>query len=402
MTDHSLLCDNPEEISAEWMQEALIAGGKFDSPKIEAIEIETMEAVTNALGTLVRCHLTARDDSSPVPGTVIVKLPTTNPGFIKLAKWLLLHKREYDYYYRLAPHSPMRSPALYYGAYDTRSDRIVLILEDLRPMETIPQVKGVEGEQVRLGVREAAHLHGQFWDAIDRPDLSYLYNSFNSRYTRIMQAAYLVAILPTLERFDALFSTQMRTLSEALGPRISVHYTSIASGPTTVVHGDYRAENMFFGAEAKDNFAVIDWQGFGSGCGLYDVAYFLASSVSIDTRRRMEREVLEEYHDIVCRMGARNYTFEDCWRSYRQNMLNAFVPCVLGCGGLDVMSDPRRVELATALLSRAIAAIEDLDADEFLPERERILTPGYTFSTLSRWGYGAYRMARRMGRKKAQ
>ncbi len=403
MTDRSLLRNHPEEISAEWMQAALTAGGKFASPRIEAVEVDPMEAVTNALGTLVRCRLSVRADSSPVPESVIVKLPTANPKFMKLAKWLLLHKREYEYYYRLAPHSPMRSPALYYGAYDARSHRFVLIMEDLRPMETVPQARGVEGAQVHLAIRELAGMHGHFWDAVDRPDLSYLYDNFNSRYGRIMQAAYLAFVLPTLERFGNLFSPRMRRFSEALGPRITTHYTSLASGPKTLVHGDYRAENMFFDAAAKDNFAVIDWQGCGAGGGLYDVAYFLASSVSVDTRRRMEREVLEEYHDIVCRMGGRgrNYTFEDCWRSYRQNMLNAFVPCVLGCGSLDVMSDPRRVELATALLSRAIAAIEDLDADEFLPTRERILTPGYTFSALSRLGYGAYRMARRLRRKKA-
>ena len=400
MKNRSLLCDSLKDITAEWMQEALGAGGKFDSPRIEAIEVETMESVTNALGSLVRCHLTVCDDSSPLPATVIVKLPTTNPNFMRLAKWLLLHKREYDYYSRLAPHSPMRSPALYYGAYDARSHRFALALEDMRPMEVIPQVVGVEGEQVRVAIRELARMHGHFWDAVDQPRLSYLYNNFNSRYTRIMQTAYLVSLLPTLERFDALFSSRMRMLSEALGPRINAHYANIAPGPMTVIHGDYRSENMFFGAGAEEGFAAVDWQGCGSGCGLSDVAYFLATSVSIDTRRQMEREVLEEYHDIVCRAGARKYPFEDCWRSYRQNMLNAFVPCVLGCGSLDVMSDPRRIELATALLSRAIAAVEDLDADEFLPARERFLTPGYTFSALSRRGYGVYRLLRRPSREK--
>ena len=95
---------------------------------------------------------------------------------------------------------------------------------------------------------------------------------------------------------------------------------------------------MLFGAEGQDDFAVIDWQGCGIGCGMHDVAFFLATSVSVDDRRRIEHDAVGEYHDIVCRMGAKNVTREDCWRSYRQNMLNSLMAMVIGAGGID-MSD---------------------------------------------------------------
>ena len=42
--------------------------------------------------------------------------------------------------------------------------------------------------------------------------------------------------------------------------------------------------------------------------------------MNIDDRRRIEMDALREYHAIVCGMGAQNFTFEGCWRSYRQNM----------------------------------------------------------------------------------
>ena len=98
---------------------------------------------------------------------------------------------------------------------------------------------------------------------------------------------------------------------------------------------------MFFGADvgggaSATDFAVVDWQGCGLGAGLHDVAYFLGTNVVTGDRRRIEREALEEYHDIVCRLGARDFTFDDCWRSYRQNMLSVLVPCMLAGGGLDL------------------------------------------------------------------
>ena len=401
MTDRSLLCDSPEYITAEWMQEALVAGAKATSPRLEAIEVENLGATTNAFGILLRCHLIARDDSSPLAETVIVKLSGTDRKTLRFAKWLSLHRREHDYYRRLAQHTPIRSPSLHYGEFNARDHRFVLVLEDLHPMVTIPQAVGVDGARAHLAIREVARMHGRYWGAVDRPPVSGLYDNFNPGCTRILQTAYLVCLPTALERFGDYFSPKMRIFAEELGPRLVSHFANVALGPRTLSHGDYRAENMFFGGGTEDDFAVIDWQGCGSGCGLADVAYFLATSVPVDARRQMERETLEEYHDIICRMGARNFTFEDCWRSYRQNILGAFMACILGCGGFD-LTDRRRRDLVTALLRRTLAAVEDLDAEEFLPARERILTPGHAFSTLSRWGYGVYRLTRRMGRKKSQ
>ncbi len=159
------------------------------------------------------------------------------------------------------------------------------------------------------------------------------------------------------------------------------------------------ALSMFFrpevggGASAGDDFAVVDWQGCGLGPGLYDVAYFLGTNVLPGDRRRIEREALEEYHDIVCRLGARDFTFDDCWRSYRQNMLGVLVACILGCGGLD-LGFQRLHDLVKSALERALAAIEDLDVAEFLP-RGRLLSAGNAFSILSRGAYTAYRLSRR-------
>ena len=110
-------------------------------------------------------------------------------------------------------------------------------------------------------------------------------------------------------------------------------------------------------------------------------------------RRRIEREALEEYHDIVRRLGARDFTFDDCWRSYRQNMLSVLLPCILACGGLD-LGNRRLHDLVKSGLERALAAMEDLDVAEFLPPG-RFLSAGNALSILSRGAYKAFRLAGR-------
>jgi hypothetical protein len=398
MSDNSLLCDGADAITSDWMQRALQAGAATGAPQLQDVVVDDLGAATNAFGSLLRCHLIAQDGNPAQPPTAIVKLPTPNSLAMRFAKWLAMHKREYDFYCQVAPHAPIRSPKLLYGCFDDTSHRFVLVLEDLRDMETTPQAIGVDAGRARLTIRELAKLHGQFWEAGERPPVAGSYDCLGARYGRIMQSAYLLCLPLVLNRFDDHFSAETRRLVEHLGTRIVAHFARVATGPRTFIHGDCRSENFFFSRDNASDFAAVDWQGCGLGSGLYDVAYFLATSVSVDDRRRIERDALQEYHDVVCRLGAKNYSFDDCWRSYRQNMLGALVPCMLGCGALE-MADPRMLELATVGLRRMLTALEDLDAAEFLPARGSLLAPGSLFSTLSACGYQAYKLVRRLPRK---
>ena len=406
MPNRPALCDDPATIDADWMRRALAAGGVADCPAISDVVVEDLGAASNAFGRLLRCHLTASGGVAADPATVIVKLPPADRTAFRFARWMCMHERECLYYRRLARQARIRSPVLLYGDFDEDTHRFVLVLEDLRDLEVPVQVAGVSAGRARLAVREIARLHGQFWGAVDHPALAGCRDIFGPKIRRFLQVACLLFLPVVLQRFGDSFSPQTRRLAEALGPRITTHFAAVSAGPRTLVHGDYRGENMFFGAQAGagasasngasagDDFAVVDWQGCGLGPGLYDVAYFLGTNVVPGDRRRIERDALAEYHDIVCRLGAGDFTFDDCWRSYRQNMLGVLIACIVGCGGLD-LGFQRLHDLVKSALERALAAVEDLDAAEFLP-RGRFLSAGKAFSILSRGAYKAYRLSRRL------
>ena len=202
--------------------------------------------------------------------------------------------------------------------------------------------------------------------------------------------AYLRYLVPTLKNFGGLFSEDMRRLAEAYGPRIADHMAGVAAQPLTFSHGDFLLDNMLFGPDGSDDFAVIDWQVSGISSGLYDVASFMSDSVSTGTRRKIERETLREYHDVLCSAGVKDFSFEDCWRLYRQNMLGRLLAPILVCGGLD-LSNERGRALAENGLRNTLTAIEDLEAGEFLPAPRPLYTPANAFSTLSRCAYKLYK-----------
>ena len=89
------------EVSAEWMQQALTAGGASDLPPVKEIVLEEIGAGIGFMGAILRCHLSydepkARDAADPgrpaaernpaAPETVIVKLPSPHAKNRRLSK----------------------------------------------------------------------------------------------------------------------------------------------------------------------------------------------------------------------------------------------------------------------------------------------------------------------------
>ena len=180
------------------------------------------------------------------------------------------------------------------------------------------------------------------------------------------QSVYQASLPRVLDLFGDQFSDPMRHLAETYGDRLIEHSFNVANGPQTFIHGDFRLDNMFFDPASDLDVALVDWQVSNIGSGLYDVAYFLSSSIPTEMRRAIEHSAIRLYHEIVSRMTPDPFTFDECWRAYRQNMLGCFRVPVIAGAQLD-FNNERSQQLARVFMQRTLTAIDDLEAGEFLP-----------------------------------
>jgi thiamine kinase-like enzyme len=133
----------------------------------------------------------------------------------------------------------------------------------------------------------------------------------------------------------------------------------------TIAHGDYRIDNLFFGpASSSRPLVAIDWQIAMRSRGAVDVAYFLGGSLQIDDRRRHERALIEEYHNVLTALGVRDYSLEDCWTEYRWSMMYATVYPV-DAGSFDLPTD-NAVTMVRHWVTRFFGAVTDLNCVELL------------------------------------
>ncbi len=65
----------------------------------------------------------------------------------------------------------------------------------------------------------------------------------------------------------------------------------------TICHGDFRLDNMLFGADGS--FALIDWQMAMRVPGSSDLVYFLVTNLSPEVRRLHEWELIDLYLDTL-------------------------------------------------------------------------------------------------------
>ena len=395
MTDNPAIPDGESALTADWMTRALKAGGAFDFPNLAGIRVESTGA--GFMGEILRCHLGYRDDAAAAPETVVVKLPSENRASRRIAAKRSLYWREFNFYRRLAARTPVRTPTMYYSDYDAGGRDFVLVMEDLGGMDMADQLEGGTAAQAHRAIRAVATLHGHYWGRGRELTLAGAVDILSPKSRPALQVLYLACLGPCLDRFGGLYSGEFRRLVERYGTRLAAHLANLSTRPRTLVHGDFRCENMFFAPDGGDDIAVIDWQVCGIGVGLYDVAYFLGDSVTTPTRRAVERDAVAEYHDILCRMGVKEFSFEDCWRQYREGMLTGLmVPVIMG-GTLD-WADERSRGLAEGVTGRRIAAIGDLDAAEFMPDRPRIWSLAGAFSALTGCAYRAYKASRGLRR----
>jgi hypothetical protein len=212
--------------------------------------------------------------------------------------------------------------------------------------------------------------HATFWGAVDEPSLDFLpYVSPSYSSDAILQGAAF-GWDPMVETFGDVLPEPIRSLKERYLAALPKILDEMAAAPVTIVHGDFRLDNLFFGrAPGQEPLIAIDWQGALRGRAAQDLGYFMSGSLPMEVRRAHERELIALWHHELVEHGVEDYSLEDAWHEYRLGVLYVWNLAVIISGTLDT-SDERARRWITEMLRRSVAAIEDLRVLDLLAEIE--------------------------------
>lgn len=354
-----------DDLSASWLQTVLRRGGH--DVDVASFTVERLGGVHGLLADLRRIRLSYARGQGPV--TVIAKFITSVAQNQGVGRMFGAYKREVAFYRDATRRTGMALPRMYAAEIDP-DDTFVLLMEDLGHLRTGDQVLGCTIDEAAACIDELVKLHASFWNRVDDQDAPFAYpvsgpengdllcNACDAGWAA-MRAQYPEFVPAFIEaardRYIAALPAMQRWLNQA---------------PITLIHSDFRLDNLMFGVGASDPAVVtLDWQGTLYSKGIQDVAFFLSQNLAIDIRRACERALVERWRAGLEAAGVTGYSTEAAWLDYRKAVLyNWLYPVVIG-SALDATSERGR-QMVAAMASRSAAALADLDCLSLLADFE--------------------------------
>jgi hypothetical protein len=357
---------SPDALSAEWLSSALQSGGAANAT-VASFEYEPIAAGVGFLGRLGRLRLRYAEDGERLPRTLIVKQPTLDARSRQLAIMFRFYEREVCFYREVGSDAGIRIPAMHFGASDPETGDFVMLLEDLAPARVGDQLVGCSAEDARSAIGALGRCHAAWWGNPRLKEFAWL-PATNDPINQFAQLAYQQCWEPFVQFVGEKMTPALRRTGERLATNVIRMLDGFVERPNTLVHGDYRADNLFFGGSGQGvpTLAAVDWQVSSRGAGAFDLAYFLSGNVGTEVRRSTEMELLRLYTDVLREHGVQGYGLEQCLEDYRFGVLFCLLYSVIVIGTLDP-TNARGVALFHANFERVAAAIADLDAGAMMP-----------------------------------
>ncbi len=352
------IADTPDDLTPPWLTTVLTASRVLDGTRV-------VNATFHPIGTGQMCECVRLDlhydRATDAPSTIVAKLPAADETSRATAKALRSYENEVRFYQQLAPELPIRTPQAYYADIDVDSASFVLLLEDLAPAQQGDQLRGCSAGQAQIALQELVKLHASHWGDRTLADIEWLHGDKAANHQ------FLAALLPGLwEGFRDRYATDVTAdvirAGTVLFSEIEA-YLLADPGPLTVVHGDYRLDNLLFdAAQGGVPVAVVDWQLCTDGPGMNDVAYFIGSGLVADERRSVEADLVRGYHTELTAAGVTDYAFDQCWQEYRRGAWSGLIMAV-GASML-VERTARGDQMFLTMAERHSRHVLDLDAAE--------------------------------------
>ncbi len=351
-----MIAETVTAITPEWLSAALSQSAE----DVTVAEVTAQRIGTGQIGTTYRLTIDYADGSAG-PQRLVAKLAAEDPA--ARASVVDGYRKEVGFYQHIAPTVSVRAPACWSADISEDGTIFTLLLEDLAPALPGVQAHGCTVEQAATATRNIAGLHAPRWNDPTLADFRFL-NLAGAKHAAIIAGAQALATEKFIDhmgtRLDADVVAVLRDAAEA-----AAAWLTSDAGPFTVVHGDYRLDNLMF--HPSGEVIAVDWQTLALGPGARDVAYLLGTSLEIGARRDSERSIVGQYHaDLVAR-GVADYSADQCFDDYRLGQLQGPMITTLGSAYATQARTADIDEMFLAMAVRSCTAICDLRSLELVP-----------------------------------
>ncbi len=90
----------------------------------------------------------------------------------------------------------------------------------------------------------------------------------------------------------------------------------------SIRHGDSHIYNFMFSTNRHTLPKLMDFQFWGPGIGVEDIAHLSRVNFSIGKTEDVHKQIVNAYHNTLLQNGVKNYTWSECWDDYRKQVIS--------------------------------------------------------------------------------
>lgn len=308
----------PKAADAKQITEALRRSGVLRNGRVAGVTVE--KSFPTLLSYFFRLRLTYEGSHAGAPASLMLKTGLVGgPG----GDWEG-GRREVAFYNEVASATPESLVLRCFDAHwDAGTKAWHLLLEDLTDSHLIATTWPLPPttEQCETIIRAQARFHAAWWDdprlgvtAGTWPDAAAM-----DQFMRRLADQFALFAGHLSDRLSVERRELYRRLIEQ-APRLTARYRSRRD--MTVVHGDAHVWNCFLPRTGgTQEPRLFDWDAWRLGAGTGDLAYTMAMHWYPELRQRIERGLLDAYHDELVANGVQGYDRHALQEDYRLSVL---------------------------------------------------------------------------------
>jgi hypothetical protein len=306
-------------VDAEWLTERL-------QPRYPGAEIRAMGLIAEIRGHTSKARYeldrNAAAIEAGIPAQVCVKANLTGDPLSSM-----VCVNEARFYGLLRGRLDLPAPHCLIADWDDDAQGMqgFVLMEDLVPLGGQFGGSGqlVSLDEMASSLEQLARLHGNTWNVPELNEHGWLQtamapDTFTDDYWSLMRD-YVPrhnARTEHLERLPQWAAQDPNRLHQAF--RALCAREMAQSGPLCLVHGDAHLGNSYRPRDGKRIW--FDWQIVRKGRPWRDVTYFVVGSLTVEQRRRAERELVSHYCEELARYGVA-LDVDTAWTDYRRWIL---------------------------------------------------------------------------------
>jgi hypothetical protein len=271
---------------------------------------------------------------------------------------------EGNFYRLLRPELNIEAPIGYYSSFDKASCRSIHLLEDLVATKGARFCNWktiIDRQKIEYIVDLLAEFHGHYYGDPRLEAMSGWMRTF-PQWVRsgFINSGFDVQHRRAFVEGADLMPAKLRNAGQASWDAVIASLDMHDQSPKTLIHSDVHLGNWY--VTAAGHMGLCDWQCISRGHWARDLAYAIATTLSVENRQNWERDMVARYAEKLSMKTGKAFSFEEAFSAYRRQLPAALLMWTTTLCPPPIMPDMQPLEMSREMVKRLAYAIADNDA----------------------------------------